>query len=54
MKKLLLSMVLIFCIGILSSCTVTEKYDEYERKQFSSTDEITKIIVIDFSMNYTI
>lgn len=52
MKKIGLGVILIVCIGILSGCVVTEDYDEYDRKQFRSTKEITEIIVKDSSTNY--
>ena len=51
MKKVFLGIILIVSIGILSACMVTENYDEYERKQFHSTDEISEIIAKDSSTN---
>lgn len=54
MKKIFLGIILIAGIGVLSGCMVTEDYDEYERKQFRSTDEISEIIVKDSSTNYSL
>ena len=54
MKKVFLGIILIVSIGILSGCMVTENYDEYERKQFHSTDEISEIIAKDSSTNYSL
>ena len=54
MKKVFLGIIFIVSIGILSACMVTENYDEYERKQFHSTDEISEIIAKDSSTNYSI
>ena len=54
MKKIFLGIIFIFSIGVLSGCMVTENYDEYERKQFRSTDEISEIIAKDSSTNYSL
>ena len=54
MKKIFLGIIFIFSIGVLSGCMVTEDYDEYERKQFRSTDEISEIIAKDSSTNYSL
>ena len=54
MKKVFLGIILLVSIGILSGCMVTENYDEYERKQFHSTDEISEIIAKDSSTNYSL
>ena len=54
MKKIFLGIIFIFGIGVLSGCMVTEDYDEYERKQFRSTDEISEIIAKDSSTNYSL
>nr|WP_300305483.1 DUF4097 family beta strand repeat-containing protein [uncultured Anaerostipes sp.] len=52
--KIFLGIILIVGIGVLSGCVVTEDYDEYERKQFRSTDEISEIIAKDSSTNYSL
>ncbi len=54
MKKIFLGIILFVGIGVLSGCMVTEDYDEYERKQFQSTDEIFEIIAKDSSTNYSL
>ena len=54
MKKLFLGIVLTVSLGILSGCMITENYDEYKRKQFRSTDEISEIIANDSSTNYSL
>ena len=54
MKKLFLGIVLTVSLGILSGCMITENYDEYKRKQFRSTDEISEIIAKDSSTNYSL
>lgn len=54
MKKIFVGILLLVGIGILSGCVVTENFDEYERKQFYSKDEISEVIVKDNSTNYTI
>ena len=52
--KIFLGIILFAGIGVLSGCMVTEDYDEYERKQFRSTDEISEIIAKDSSTNYSL
>lgn len=54
MKKVFLGIILFVGIGVLSGCMVTEDHDEYERKQFRSTDEISEIIAKDSSTNYSL
>lgn len=55
MKKIILSVILFVCvITILSGCLITEDYDEYERKQFRSADEVAEIIASDISTDYKI
>lgn len=54
MKKLFLGILLVASVGILSGCVVTEDYDEYERQQFRSTEDISEIVVTDSSTNYKI
>lgn len=49
-KLVLLSIVLLFVMGLLSGCIITDNnYDEYERQQFQSTDTISEIEVVDIS-----
>lgn len=55
MKKIFLSAMVILVIGLLSGCMITDNnYDEYERKQFQSTDTISEIVVTDESANIVI
>lgn len=54
MKKIFLGIISFAGMGVLSGCMLTEDYDEYERKQFRSTDEISEIIAKDSSTNYSL
>ena len=54
MKKFIVGVLLVASMGILSGCLVTDNYDEYERQQFRSTEEISEIVVTDSSTNYKI
>ena len=54
MKKIFFGILLVVSMGIISGCMVTEDYDEYERQQFRSAEEISEVIVTDSSTNYTL
>lgn len=51
MKKYL-SILLVISLVILSGCMISDDFDEYERKQFCSKDEVSEIIVKDKSADY--
>lgn len=51
MKKYL-SILIVISLVILSGCMISDSFDEYERKQFRSKDEVSEIIVKDKSADY--
>lgn len=54
MKKIFFGILITAIIGLLSGCIVTDNHDEYETKQYHSTNEISEIMITDISTNITI
>lgn len=53
MKRMSVGILLIGISALLSGCIITDNYDEYERKQFQSTEEISEIVIEDISTEIT-
>lgn len=54
MKKIISIIMLIAAVGLLSGCIVTDDADRYERKQYQSSEKISKLAVKDLSSDITV